>query len=37
MSNQFNTDGMLTIPEIKMSKMNCLESIECTIAFDVRD
>ena len=38
MSSQFNTDGMLTFPDSKHPiTMNALESIECTIAFDVRD
>lgn len=38
MSSQFNTDGMLTFPDSKQPiTMNALESIECAIAFDVRD
>ena len=38
MSNQFNTDGMFTIPNDNSPiTMNVLESVECTIAFDVRD
>lgn len=37
MSNGFNTDGIYTIPQSKSPTMNCLESIECAIAFDVRD
>ena len=30
-------DEMLTYPPTKLELKNCLESIECTIAFDVRD
>ena len=30
-------DNMHTIPETNLSISDCLESIECTIAFDVRD
>ena len=38
MSSQFNTDGMFTIPDSNQPiTMNALESIECAIAFDVRD
>lgn len=37
MSNGFNTDGIFTCPETESPEMNCLESIECTIAFDVKD
>ena len=39
MSKQFNTDGMMTFPSDnrKPLTMNALESIECAIAFDVRD
>ena len=38
MSSQFNTDGMFTIPNSNQPiTMNALESIECAIAFDVRD
>ena len=38
MSNRYNTDGMLVLPDdINGPKMNVLESIECAIAFDVRD
>ena len=39
MSRGYNTDGMLTFPESANSttKLNALESIECAIAFDVRD
>lgn len=32
-----NPDELLTYPEIKLNIQNCLESIECTIAFDVKD
>lgn len=34
MSNAYNTDGMYGMP---VKEMGCLESIECAIAFDVRD
>lgn len=34
MNNSYNTDGMYNMPVINT---NCLESIEITIAFDVRD
>lgn len=30
-------DELLTYPESKLNISNCLTSIECTIAFDVRD
>lgn len=34
MSDSFNTDGMYGMPVVDLG---CLESIEATIAFDVRD
>lgn len=34
MNNSYNTDGMYDMPVINT---NCLESIQTTIAFDVRD
>lgn len=37
MSNAYNTDGLFTFPASNAEIQNCLESIECTIAFDVRD
>ena len=38
MSNQYNTDGLLIILQMNKSvNLNALESIENTIAFDVRD
>lgn len=38
MSRSYNTDGMFTFPEtVENLNLNALESIECTIAFDVRD
>ena len=37
MSNAYNTDGLLTFPASDGEIQNCLESIECAIAFDVRD
>lgn len=38
MSRRYNTDGMLTYPyDGTGPKLNALESIECAIAFDVRD
>lgn len=38
MSRRYNTDGMLVLPDdITGPKLNVLESIECAIAFDVRD
>lgn len=38
MSNCFNTDGLFTVPATNGPiTTNALESIECTIAFDVRD
>lgn len=30
-------DNMITYPQILLDINNCLESIECTIAFDVND
>ena len=36
MSSGFNTDGLFTIPEEEGFIIDPLESIECTIAFDVR-
>lgn len=30
-------DNMITYPQILLNPNNCLGSIECTIAFDVRD
>lgn len=36
MSSGFNTDGMFCVPERESQVENCLESIECAIAFDVR-
>ena len=38
MSSSYNTDGMFVFPEIvENQNLNALESIECAIAFDVRD
>lgn len=38
MSRRYNTDGMLIYPDDGTGpKLNALESIECAIAFDVRD
>lgn len=39
MSNPYNTDGMLTFPQSDSGPLttNAFESIECAIAFDVRD
>lgn len=38
MSRAYNTDGMLIYPDDGTKpKLNALESIECAIAFDVRD
>lgn len=37
MSDGFNTDGIYTFPQSKSPTTNCLKSIECAIAFDVRD
>lgn len=38
MSKRYNTDGMLVFPDDGTKpKLNALESIECAIAFDVRD
>lgn len=37
MSNAYNTDGLFTYPASNGEIQDCLESIECTIAFDVRD
>lgn len=38
MSSRYNTDGMLVFPGSETEPiMNPLESIACTIAFDVRD
>lgn len=38
MSSPYNTDGLFTIPpETEPITTNALESIECTIAFDVKD
>lgn len=39
MSKPYNTDGLLTFPETdeKPITLNAFESIECAIAFDVRD
>lgn len=38
MSNPYNTDGLLTFPTTGWPiTQNALESIECTIALDVRD
>ena len=39
MSNPYNTDGMLTFPQSDSGSLttNAFESIECAIAFDVRD
>lgn len=39
MSNPYNTDGMLIFPPSDSGPltMNAFESIECAIAFDVRD
>ena len=38
MSRSYNTDGMFTFPEtVENLSLNALESIECTIAFDVHD
>ena len=38
MSAQYNTDGLFTFPtETHPITMNALESVECTIAFDVKD
>ena len=39
MSRQFNTDGLMVFPSDNGDPitLNALESIECAIAFDVRD
>lgn len=39
MSNPYNTDGMLMFPQSDSGPLttNAFESIECAIAFDVRD
>ena len=40
MSKPYNTDGLFVFPSLDDEPaitMNALESIECTIAFDVRD
>lgn len=39
MSNPYNTDGMLIFPQSDSEPitLNAFESIECAIAFDVRD
>ena len=39
MSDQYNTDGMIVFPKANQSPVtnNAFESIECAIAFDVRD
>ena len=40
MSKPYNTDGLFVFPELDDEPpitMNALESIECAIAFDVRD
>lgn len=37
MSNAYNTDGLFTLPYTEGHGEDPLESIECTIAFDVRD
>ena len=38
MSRSYNTDGIFTFPEtVENLNLNALESIECAIAFDVRD
>lgn len=38
MSRRYNTDGMLVYPyDGTGPKLNALESIECSIAFDVHD
>lgn len=38
MSRRYNTDGMLVYPDVGTGpKLNALESIECAIAFSVRD
>lgn len=37
MSSSYNTDGMMTFPATTNLDLNALSSIECTIAFDVRD
>lgn len=39
MSRQFNTDGLMVFPPDNGEPitLNALESIECAIAFDVRD
>lgn len=39
MSDQYNTDGMMVFPPMGQGPItdNAFESIECAIAFDVRD
>ena len=37
MSNAYNTDGLFTLPPTEGHGEDPIESIECTIAFDVRD
>ena len=37
MSSGYNTDGLYTFPETESPINDCLDSIECAIAFDVRD
>lgn len=37
MSAGYNTDGLFTFPQTESPTLNCFESIECTIAFDVSD
>ena len=39
MSNSYHTDGMMVFPQAGQSPItnNAFESIECAIAFDVRD
>ena len=37
MSSGFNTDGLFTFPQSESPINNCLDSIKCAIAFDVRD
>lgn len=37
MSIAYNTDGLFTLPPTEGRGEDPLESIECTIAFDVRD
>lgn len=37
MSDSYNTDGLYGLPPINQKIQNVFDSIECTIAFDVRD